>query len=41
MNALFVLMTTNYTLNPSHYFLGDISSSEGGTNTFMLYFPVV
>ena len=22
MNAVFVLMTTNYTLNPGHYFLG-------------------
>jgi hypothetical protein len=28
MNAVFVLMTTNYTLNPSFYFLGSQSSKS-------------
>jgi len=37
MNAVFVLMTTNYTLNPNFYFLGSTSSSYD----FMAYFPIV
>ena len=28
MNAVFVLMTTNYTLNPSFYFLGSQTSNS-------------
>jgi len=37
MNAVFVLMTTNYTLNPTSYFLG------GGKeeSSIMTYFPIV
>ena len=36
MNAVFVLMTTNYTLNPGLYFLGST-----GTGGFMAYFPLI
>jgi len=38
MNAVFVLMTTNYTLNPNFYFLGSTSTSTGD---FMAYFPLI
>ena len=44
MNAVFVLMTTNYTLNPSYYFLGGASSSayeHSAGSTLLAYFPVV
>lgn len=38
MNAVFVLMTTNYTLNPGHYFLGGAQTSG---STVFAYFPAV
>jgi len=36
MNAVFVLMTTNYTLNPGMYLI----AGDGGMG-LMTYFPVV
>ena len=42
MNAIFVLMTTNYTINPEFYFLGGGgSSSNGGVSSLLIYFPVL
>ena len=44
MNAVFVLMTTNYTLNPSFYFLGAQSTNSDGSNStsyqWMAFFPL-
>lgn len=39
MNAAFVLMTTNYTLNPNNYYLWS-SSGEDKSSSFLLYFPL-
>ncbi|CDW82963.1 UNKNOWN [Stylonychia lemnae] len=39
MNALLVLMTTNYTLNPQFYFLGRSDQNEGGA--LYVYFPLL
>eukprot|EP00347_Sterkiella_histriomuscorum_P004731 403359323 len=38
MNALFVLMTTNYTVNPQLYYLGDGATDKN--SSFMIYFPL-
>ena len=40
MNALFVLMTTNYTLNPNNYYMS-FTGDEDKISSFLLYFPLV
>ena len=40
MNAAFVLMTTNYTLNPSNYYMWGTTDANKASS-LLLYFPIV
>jgi hypothetical protein len=37
MNAVFVLMTTNYTMNPARYYFQSNNNSEPN---WLIYFPI-